>query len=61
MHFIVTRISEERELACDDRAIKSCGDQLIYAKSLLKGARQLVGEKKQNPRACGFKAGKRAW
>ena len=47
MHFIVTRISEERELACDDRAIKSCGDQLIYAKSLLKGARQLVGEKKQ--------------
>ena len=47
MHFIVTRISEERELACDDRAIKSCGDQLIYAKSLLKGARQLMGEKKQ--------------
>ncbi|MCP5381160.1 MAG: hypothetical protein H6912_02205 [Kordiimonadaceae bacterium] len=42
MHFIARHISEERELACDDRAAKSCGDQIKYAKSLLKGARQLI-------------------
>jgi beta-lactamase regulating signal transducer with metallopeptidase domain len=46
MHFIAGRISEERELACDDRAAMSCGDQIIYAKSLLVGAKKLVGEKK---------------
>lgn len=46
MHFIAGRISEERELACDDRAARSCGDQMFYAKSLLNGAKKLVGEKK---------------
>ena len=46
MHFIATQISEERELACDDRAAKSCGDHIVYAKSLLKGARQIVGQNK---------------
>lgn len=46
MHFIASQISEERELACDDRAAKSCGNQITYAKSLLKGARQLIGYNK---------------
>lgn len=44
MHFIAARIAEERELACDDRAANSCGDGLVYAKSLLKGARKLMGD-----------------
>ncbi len=47
MHIIAGRIAEERELACDDRAAKKCGDNLTYAKSLLKGARKLMGEKKE--------------
>lgn len=46
MHFIASHISEERELACDDRAAKSCGDKIIYAKSLVKGAKQLIGYNK---------------
>lgn len=46
MHYIAARISEERELACDDRAASSCGDNLVYAKSLLKGARKLMGDNK---------------
>lgn len=44
MHYIAARISEERELACDDRAALQCGDQMKYAKSLLSGAKQLVGQ-----------------
>ena len=43
MHLIARNIAEERELACDDRAAKHCGDQLVYASSLLKGARKLMG------------------
>lgn len=46
MHYIAARIAEERELACDDRAVISCGDNLVYAKSLLKGARKLIGSDK---------------
>ncbi|MCB2091971.1 MAG: hypothetical protein KDF58_11005 [Alphaproteobacteria bacterium] len=46
MHFIARHIAEERELACDNRAAKSCGDQIIYAKSLLNGARRLIGYNK---------------
>lgn len=46
MHYIAARIAEERELACDDRAASSCGDSLIYAKSLLKGARKLIANDK---------------
>ena len=44
MHFIARRISEERELACDDRAARACGDQTAYASSLLEGARHLMGQ-----------------
>lgn len=43
MRIIANRISLERELACDDRAALSCGDQVIYAKSLLMGAKKIIG------------------
>ncbi len=43
MHVIAKRISEEREHACDDRAALSCGDQVVYAKSLLMGAKNIIG------------------
>ena len=44
VHFIAARLAEERELACDDRAAIKCGDQVLFAKSLLRGAKQLVGQ-----------------
>lgn len=44
MFYIAKCVAEERELACDDRAAKRCGDNLIYAKSLLNGARKLTGK-----------------
>ncbi|MDG1709242.1 MAG: hypothetical protein P8H03_10800, partial [Emcibacteraceae bacterium] len=40
------RVAEERELACDDRAVLKSGDQMEYAKSLLNGARHLIGQNK---------------
>ena len=43
VHFIAARLAEERELACDDRAAIN-GDQVLFAKSLLRGAKQLVGQ-----------------
>ena len=43
MHVIAKRISEVREHACDDRAALSCGDQVVYAKSLLMGAKNIIG------------------
>ncbi|MDG1438783.1 MAG: M56 family metallopeptidase, partial [Emcibacteraceae bacterium] len=46
MHYIGSRVAEERELACDDRAALKSGDQVGYAKSLLNGARHLVGQNK---------------
>ena len=46
MHYIGSRVAEERELACDDRAALKSGDQVGYAKSLLNGARHLIGQDK---------------
>lgn len=46
MHYIAARLSEERELACDDRAALDCGDQVEFAKSLLTGAKHLIGHNK---------------
>ncbi|MBT6032147.1 MAG: hypothetical protein HOH19_06190 [Kordiimonadaceae bacterium] len=45
MYFAAKQISEEREKACDDRAAVLCGDQLLYAKSLLTGAREIITNK----------------
>tara|TARA_B110000305_G_scaffold240717_1_gene312208 strand:- start:9936 stop:11462 length:1527 start_codon:yes stop_codon:yes gene_type:complete len=44
MHFTAHKISIEREKACDDRAALLCGDPLLYAKSLLSGAKQWINK-----------------
>ncbi|MCC3860349.1 M56 family metallopeptidase [Pseudemcibacter aquimaris] len=46
MHYLAARLAEERELACDDRAALECGDQVEFAKSLLTGAKHLIGHNK---------------